>query len=55
MMAQLMQKILKFKKTSWILGHSLEKLKYVPSKMVQMGMFSMRKSEKIFETKKFLQ
>ena len=53
--AQLMQKILKLLKSSWILGHSTEKLKYVPLKIAQMEMFSLGKSEKIFQIKKFLQ
>ena len=35
----------------WILGHSPEKLKYVQSKIAQMEMFSLGKSEKIFQIK----
>ena len=34
------------KKSSWILGHSPEKLKYVPLKLAQMEIFSLGKSEK---------
>ena len=37
-----------------ILGHSPEKLKYVPLKLAQMEMFSLGKSEKIFQIKIFL-
>ena len=36
------------------MGHSTEKLKYVPLKIAQMEMFSLGKSEKIFQIKKFL-
>ena len=49
-----MRKILTLEKSSWILGHSPEKLKYVPLKLVQMEMFLLGKSEKIFQIKKFL-
>ena len=51
---QLMRKILTLEKSSWILGHSSEKLKYDPLKLVQMEMFLLGKSEKIFQIKKFL-
>ena len=39
----------------WILVHSPEKLKYVSLEIAQMEMFSLGKSEKIFQIKKFLQ
>ena len=51
----LMQKILKLLKSSWILGHLPEKLKYVPPKIALMEMFLWRKSEKIFQITKFPQ
>ena len=52
--SQLMRKILTLEKSSWILGQSSEKLKYVQLKLVQMEMFLLGKSEKIFQIKKFL-
>ena len=36
------------------MGHSTEKLKYVPLKIAQMEMFLLGKSEKIFQIKVFL-
>ena len=49
-----MRKILTLEKSSWILGHSSEKLKYVPLELFQMEMFLLGKSEKIFQIEKFL-
>ena len=42
-----------WKKSLNILGHSPEKLKYVPLKLAQMEMFSLGKSEKYFKLKSF--